>query len=74
VTIRATINVLAPSLLIGEVFAPEILGVFGATYAQHGTTLLRMLMLSIPATAVTAFYSSFAWLDRRVWWLRSARL
>ena len=26
-------------------------------------------MLSIPATAVTAFYSAFAWLDRRVWWL-----
>lgn len=69
VTIRATIVVLAPSLVIGEVFAPQILGVFGAAYAQHGTTLLRMLMLSIPATAVTAFYSAFAWLDRRVWWL-----
>jgi O-antigen/teichoic acid export membrane protein len=56
-------------LLIGEVFAPQILGIFGATYATHGATLLRMLMLSIPATAVTAFYSSFAWLDRHVWWL-----
>ena len=69
VTIRATITVLVPSLLIGEVFAPQILGIFGATYATHGATLLRMLMLSIPATAVTAFYSSFAWLDRHVWWL-----
>lgn len=69
VTIRAAIIVLLPSLLIGEVFAPEVLGVFGTTYATHGTTLLRMLMLSLPATAITAFYTSFAWIDRRVFWL-----
>jgi O-antigen/teichoic acid export membrane protein len=68
-TIRAALIVLIPSLLIGEVFAPEVLGIFGATYAADGTTLLRMLMLSLPATAITAFYSSFAWIDRRVFWL-----
>lgn len=73
-TIRAAVVVLIPSLLIGEAFAPQVLGVFGATYATHGTTLLRMLMLSLPATAITAFYSSFAWLDRRVFWLAAREL
>ena len=31
-------------------------------------------MLSLPATAITAFYSSFAWLDRRVFWLAAREL
>jgi hypothetical protein len=52
---------------IGVALAPEILRVFGASYAIHGTTLLRMLLLSLPGTAVSFFYSAFAWLDRRVW-------
>jgi O-antigen/teichoic acid export membrane protein len=69
IAFRAAIIVLVPSLAIGVAFAPNILQIFGATYAQHGTTLLRMLLLSIPGGAVTAFYSAFAWLDRRVWWL-----
>ena len=40
---------------------------FGASYAIHGTTLLRMLLLSLPGIAVSFFYSAFAWLDRNVW-------
>jgi O-antigen/teichoic acid export membrane protein len=26
-----------------------------------------MLLLGLPGSAVTAFYTSFAWIDRRVW-------
>jgi len=62
--------VLVPSVLIGVIFAPFILRIVGSTYATHNTiTLLRMLLLSLPMSAVSIFYSAFAWLDRRVWWL-----
>ena len=62
--------VLVPSVLIGVIFAPLILRLVGPTYATHDTiALLRMLMLSLPMSAVSIFYSAFAWLDRRVWWL-----
>jgi O-antigen/teichoic acid export membrane protein len=69
VTIRAAVVVLMPAVVIGEVFAPEFLRVFGTTYAAHGTTLLRMLLLSLPCLAITSFYYSLAMLDRRVWFL-----
>jgi O-antigen/teichoic acid export membrane protein len=68
-TIKAMLLVLVPSIAIGVIFAPDILRIFGATYAEHGTTLLRMLLLALPGTAVTDFYSSYAWLDRHVWWM-----
>lgn len=62
--------VLVPSVLIGVIFAPFILRIVGSAYATHTTiTLLRMLLLSLPLSAVSIFYSAFAWLDRRVWWL-----
>jgi O-antigen/teichoic acid export membrane protein len=66
-TIRAALIVLLPTLGIGVALAPEVLRIFGAGYAEHGTTLLRLLLLALPGTAVTAFYSAFAWLDKRVW-------
>ena len=67
VTIRAALIVLLPTVVIGIAFAPVILRIFGNGYAVHGTTLLRLQLLSLPGTAVTAFYSAFAWLDKRIW-------
>ncbi len=67
ITLRAGLIVLVPSVTIGLIFAPEILRLFGPSYALHGTTLLRMLLLSQPFLGVTAFYTSFAWIDRRLW-------
>jgi O-antigen/teichoic acid export membrane protein len=67
VTIRAALVVLLPTVIIGIAFAPVILRIFGNGYAVHGTTLLRLQLLSLPGTAVTAFYSAFAWLDKRIW-------
>lgn len=69
VALRAGIAVLVPSVVIGVIVAPDILRIFGTGYAAGGTTLLRLLLLSLPGSAVTSFYTSFAWLDRRVWWL-----
>jgi O-antigen/teichoic acid export membrane protein len=73
-TIRTAAIVLVPTITIGVAFAPLILRIFGEAYAQHGTTLLRLLLLSLPGLAVTAFYSSMAWLDKRVWWLAGREL
>jgi O-antigen/teichoic acid export membrane protein len=69
VTIGAIAVVMVPSVALGVAFAPEILRIFGAGYATHGTTLLRMLLLALPLAAVPMFYSAFAWLDKRVWWM-----
>jgi O-antigen/teichoic acid export membrane protein len=65
--LRAVFFILGASVILGEILAPEILRVFGAGYAASGTTLLRLLLLGLPGTAVVSFYSSFAWIDRRVW-------
>ncbi len=67
--IRGLAIVLLPSITIGEIFAPEILRIFGSGYASQGTDLMRMLLLSLLGTAVMVFYSTFAWLDKKVWWL-----
>ena len=63
---RTGAAVLIPCIVIGVVFAPLLLRVFGATYEAHGTTLLRMLLLALPGSAVTIFYTAFAWLDQRL--------
>jgi O-antigen/teichoic acid export membrane protein len=67
VSIRAGLVVIVPPVLIGVIFAPEILRLFGNSYAAHGATLLRLQLLCVPGGAVTAFYSAFAWLDKRIW-------
>jgi O-antigen/teichoic acid export membrane protein len=72
--IRALLIVLLPSIVLGCIFAPQFLGLFGPSYAAHGTALLRMLLVSLFGTAVMVFYSTFAWLDKRVWWMTARNL
>jgi O-antigen/teichoic acid export membrane protein len=67
--IVAMTAVLIPTVTIGVIFASDFLRIFGTDYADRGTTLLRMMLLSLPLSAVPLFYSTFAWLDRRVWWM-----
>jgi O-antigen/teichoic acid export membrane protein len=67
--LRGLAVVLLPCIVLGVIFAPYYLRVFGAGYAAHGTSLMRMLLVSLLGTAVMVFYSTFAWLDKRVWWL-----
>jgi pimeloyl-ACP methyl ester carboxylesterase/O-antigen/teichoic acid export membrane protein len=66
---RALAVLLVPSVIIGYVFAPYYLRVFGTGYSAGGTTLMRLLLLAIPGSTVMVFYSAFAWLDQRVWWM-----
>jgi len=68
-TIRALVVVVVPSVLLGCVFAPQILRLFGGAYAAQGTSLMRMLLISQLGSTVMVFYSAFAWLDQRVWWM-----
>ncbi len=44
-----------------------ILQIAGPGYAEHGASLLRLLGLSAPFTAVTVVYSAFAWIEQRLW-------
>jgi O-antigen/teichoic acid export membrane protein len=67
--IAAMTAVLIPCVIIGVIFASNILRIFGPDYADRGTTLLRMMLLSLPLSAVPLFYSTFGWIDRRVWWM-----
>ncbi len=68
-TIRALLVVLLPSVTLGYIFAPDYLRLFGSAYATQGTPLMRMLLISLVGSAVMSFYSAFAWLDQRVWWM-----
>ncbi len=68
-TIRALVVVLIPSVIVGYIFAPDYLRFFGDAYATQGTSLMRMLLVSLLGSTVMSFYSAFAWLDERVWWM-----
>lgn len=63
------VAILAPGVLLGVIFTPEFLRIFGTAYEADGTMLMRMMLLSLPLSAVATFYAAFAWIDRRLWWL-----
>lgn len=67
--IRALAVVLIPGVILGYIFAPNYLRLFGDAYATQGTALMRMLLISLLGSTVMSFYSAFAWLDERVWWM-----
>jgi O-antigen/teichoic acid export membrane protein len=56
-------------IIVGLFFTHQILGLFGSAYANQGSPLLRLMMLSLPGTVVVATYASLAWIDGRVWLL-----
>lgn len=49
--------------------AQPLLSLVGSRYALHGAALLRLIGASVPFSAIVALYSTFVWLDRRVWLL-----
>ncbi len=67
VAMRSGVTILVAAIVPGVIFAPWILEIFGHSYSQNGSTLLRLLLLCLPGNVVTAFYASFAWIDRKVW-------
>ena len=72
--LRAGLVVTAGIVAGGLVAAPWILRIFGPEYAARGTLLLRLIIIALPGYAVSIFYSAFAWLDRRVWWMTARDL
>jgi O-antigen/teichoic acid export membrane protein len=64
--IRLVLVMLVPGVIVGVALAPYLLRIFGATYAEYSTTLLRFLLLALPGSAVTSFFTAFLWLERRM--------
>ncbi|WP_083740345.1 AMP-binding protein [Mycobacterium sp. MS1601] len=48
------------------VSAPLVLGIMGPDYAAEGTTLIRLMALTLPSVALLTIYSALARLQRRL--------
>lgn len=59
--------VVVGAVLVCCLGAPLLLRFEGPAYAEHSATLLRLIGLSVPFTAVTVLYGVFAWLEQRLW-------
>lgn len=57
------------ALLVCVLGAQPLLELVGARYAVHGSSLLRLVGLSVPFTAVVVVYCTLVWLDQRIWLL-----
>jgi O-antigen/teichoic acid export membrane protein len=62
-------GIVAGAMLVCLVGARPLLGLVGASYAAHGVTLLRLIGLSAPFTALVVLYATLVWLEQRVWLL-----
>ena len=67
VALRSGIVVVLLSVGAGVIAAPQILQIFGPTYPEHGTTLMRLMLLSLLGFSITDFYSALVWIERKVW-------
>lgn len=61
------------AFLICVLGARPLLEIAGANYAAHGETLLRLLGLSVPFTALGAICGTLLWLEQRVWLLAACQ-
>jgi O-antigen/teichoic acid export membrane protein len=55
------------STLAETFIAPLMLQLLGASFASHGTTLMRLLGIATPFSAPVSIYVTFNSLDQRVW-------
>jgi len=46
---------------------PLVLHLAGPGYAENGTTLVRILALTLPFNALNALYGTFAWMEQKLW-------
>jgi O-antigen/teichoic acid export membrane protein len=61
--------IVAAAMLVCVAGARPLLSIVGALYAAHGVTLLRLVGLSTPFTAMVVLYSTLVWLEQQVWLL-----
>ncbi|MEX0170446.1 lipopolysaccharide biosynthesis protein [Streptomyces sp. LMG1-1-1.1] len=66
--LRHTALLLGSAVFLVVALAPQILYVFGAEYAEHGTTLLRLLALSALPNIVVSIAIDLARARRRLRW------
>jgi O-antigen/teichoic acid export membrane protein len=64
---RVAAYLLLPLMAVLLVGAPFFLRILGSGYSDHGSTLLRLVTLSLPPTAITVLYETLVWYDRAVW-------
>jgi len=62
------------AFLVCVLGARPLLEVAGGNYATHGETLLRLLGLSVPFTALGAVCGTLLWLEQRVWLLAACQV
>jgi len=62
-------GVVTAALVVCVFAAGPLLSLSGASYAAHGTELLRLIGCSAPFTALVALYCMLMWVDQRVWLL-----
>ena len=62
---RLTAAFVAVSVTVGLVAAPNVLAIIGPQYADHGTTLFRLLLLAVPFRALVVLHLSSARVERR---------
>ncbi len=63
------VRILVPLVLAVAVFAPLILQLFGRTYADEATTLLRLFAIGVLPHAVNSVFLGLARIRRQVRWL-----
>ncbi len=62
-----SLAIIVPGALLGAAAAPIVLRVFGATYADNGTTLLRLLAVDAIPMAVIGVALGWARVERDIW-------
>ena len=56
------------SCVLVEFFVvPFVLRFAGPGYAEHGTTLMRILAVALPFNAINGVYGTFAWMEQKLW-------
>jgi O-antigen/teichoic acid export membrane protein len=72
--LATTLVILLGTWIVAVPLAPWVMLIFGHSYVSSGTTLLRLQLLALPGTAVTAFYTAYAWIDKKLWSLTARAL
>ena len=66
-TLKQSTRLVAPAVAVLVIGAPYFLRIFGESYAEDSTVLLRLLCLSALPNIITSLYISVARVKRQVW-------
>lgn len=66
---RLALSVLLPIIVVLVAGAPIVLRLLGPGYSTHGSTLLRLVAISVVPMSVTVLFQTFMWYEGRLWQL-----